>query len=116
VGIEWLVNEEEQAWQEAQSNGKPLLVDVYADWCAACVELDEKTWVVGNVVERTGEFVRLKLDFTKETPWVKEMKEKYKITGMPTVILHDAAGQEVTRFTGFKPAKDFVALLDQHNL
>ncbi len=116
AGIEWLVNEEEQAWSLARNEGKPLLVDVYADWCAACVELDEKTWVKNDVVQRTGEFVRLKLDFTKETPWVEEMKSKYRITGMPTVIVHDETGQEVTRFTGFKPARDFIALLDQHNL
>lgn len=115
-GIEWMVNKEEQAWEQARTEGKPLLVDVYADWCAACVELDEKTWVVRDVMNRTGGYVRLKLDFTKETPWVNEMKSKYKITGMPTVILHDASGQEVTRFTGFKPAKEFVALLDEHNL
>ena len=35
---------------------------------------------------------------------------------MPTVILFNPAGEEVTRFTGFKPADDFVALLDQHQL
>ncbi len=114
--IEWLINEEDQAWQLAKQEGKPLLVDVYADWCAACVELDEKTWIAKDVVNRTDEFVRLKLDFTKETPWVEEMKSKYKITGMPTVILHSSTGQELTRFTGFKPAKDFLALLDEHNL
>lgn len=113
--LEWRVNEEEQALAEAEASGKPVLIDVYADWCVACVELDEKTWVVPSVQERVDEFVRLKLDFTKETPWVTEMKKKYRITGMPTVILRND-GQEVTRFTGFKPADDFIALLDQYNL
>ncbi len=114
--VTWLVNKEEQAWADAKSGGKPVLVDVYADWCVACVELDEKTYTVPKVVDRVGNFVRLKLDFTKETPWVKEMKTKYRITGMPTVILYNPAGEEVTRFTGFKPADAFVALLDQHQL
>jgi thiol:disulfide interchange protein DsbD len=114
--MSWLVNEEEKALADAASAKKPLLVDVYADWCVACVELDEKTYSVAKVQQRTADFVRLKLDFTKETPWVKEMKQKYKITGMPTVILYDPSGAEVTRFTGFKPAGDFVALLDKKGL
>ncbi len=114
--MEWLVNDEETALATAQSSGQPMIIDVYADWCVACVELDEKTWVVPQVISRLDNFVRLKLDFTKETPWVKEMKAKYQITGMPTVILFDPSGQEMTRFTGFKSSTDFLKLLDQHNL
>jgi len=113
--LEWMVNKEEQAIDHAVSSGKPVLIDVYADWCVACVELDEKTWVVPAVQQRVDDFVRLKLDFTKETPWVAEMKKKYKITGMPTVILQEGE-REITRFTGFKPAEEFIALLDRHNL
>jgi thiol:disulfide interchange protein DsbD len=110
------VNKEPEAWAAAKDQSKPLLVDVYADWCVACKELDEKTYVVPNVVQRTGNFVRLKLDFTKQNAWVEDMKKKYKITGMPTVMLFDPSGEEIARFTGFKSADDFVAVLDQHNL
>lgn len=111
----WMVNKEESALKEAESSGKPLIIDVYADWCVACVELDEKTWIVPDVQKRLDGFVRLKLDFTKETGWVSEMKQKYKITGMPTVILLES-GAEVARFTGFKPANEFLSLLDEHSL
>jgi len=113
--LEWMINQEEEAISLSSASGKPVLIDVYADWCVACVELDEKTWIVPNVQSRVDDFVRLKLDFTKETPWVSEMKKKYKITGMPTVILQDGE-REITRFTGFKTADKFIALLDQHNL
>jgi thiol:disulfide interchange protein DsbD len=115
-GVTWQINQEEQALAASKDQGKPLVIDVYADWCVACVELDEKTYVVPNVMHRLDNFVRLKLDFTKQTPWVEEMKQKYNITGMPTVMLFDPSGSELARFTGFKSAKDFVALLDQHNL
>ncbi len=114
--MSWLVNKEQDAVSQAQTEGKPLLVDVYADWCVTCVELDEKTYSVGKVMQRVDNFVRLKLDFTKETAWVKEMKHKYKITGMPTVILYDPTGEEVARFTGYKPPDEFIAFLDQHSL
>jgi thiol:disulfide interchange protein DsbD len=114
--MEWLVNEEEAALESAASSGKPMIIDVYADWCVACVELDEKTWIVPDVQKRLDGFVRLKLDFTKETGWVSEMKKKYKITGMPTVILLESGGDEKSRFTGFKPANEFLSLLDENNL
>ncbi|MCC6476513.1 thioredoxin family protein [bacterium] len=114
--MEWAVNKEEAALEAAQSSGKPLIIDVYADWCVACVELDEKTWIVPDVQKRLDGFVRLKLDFTKETEWVSEMKKKYKITGMPTVILKESGGEEITRFTGFKPSGEFLSLLDEHSL
>ena len=112
----WLINTEEEAVAQARDEGRPLLVDVYADWCVACVELDEKTYSTDRVASRVGDFVRLKLDFTKESAWVKEMKQKYKITGMPTVILYDPTGEEVARFTGFKPPDQFLAFLDQNSL
>jgi thiol:disulfide interchange protein DsbD len=114
--VSWMVNEEEKALELARNESKPMIVDVYADWCVACVELDKKTYSVPRVAERVDHFVRLKLDFTKETPWVKEMKRKYQITGMPTVILFAPSGDELGRFTGFKPPKDFLSFLDQHSL
>jgi len=114
--MEWIVNDEERALELAASEGKPLIMDFYADWCVACVELDEKTWNKPDVVNRLEDFVRLKFDFTRETEWAKEMKRKYEITGMPTVILFGESGEEVARFAGFLPPSDFIALLNQHNL
>jgi thiol:disulfide interchange protein DsbD len=114
--VEWTVNNETEAVEQALEQGKPLVIDVYADWCVACVELDEKTYIVPEVIDRLDGFVRLKLDFTQETEWVKEMKKKYKITGMPTVIFINETGEELSRFTGFKPADEFVKMLDKHNL
>ena len=116
AGVEWIINDEERALADASAGGKPMIVDVYADWCAACVELDHKTYNRPEVVSRLDDFVRLKLDFTRETEWAKEMKRKYQISGMPTVILYDPAGEEITRFTGFKSGRDLLALLDRHSL
>lgn len=116
VEVEWLINEEQAALAEAQREGKPVLIDFYADWCVACKELDHKTWTSPDVTRRVDDFVRLKFDFTRQTPWVSEIMEKYKITGMPTVILMNASGEEVARFTGFKSPGDFLSLLDRHKL
>jgi thioredoxin-related protein len=47
---------------------------------------------------------------------VEEMKRKYEITGMPTVIFLDPSGEEITRFTGFKTASDLLAMMDDSGL
>ncbi|RPH93266.1 hypothetical protein EHM69_10725, partial [candidate division KSB1 bacterium] len=116
ASVQWIVNDEIRALTDAETQGKPMIVDVYADWCAACVELDHKTYNKPEVVSRLEPFIRLKLDFTHENEWVREMKKKYQITGMPTVILYDPSGGELTRFTGFKSASGFIALLDRNKL
>ncbi|MFH1010450.1 MAG: cytochrome c biogenesis protein CcdA [bacterium] len=116
TSISWQVNREVEVLAQAGSEGKPVLVDVYADWCVACKELDEKTYVVPDVKRRLEDFLLLKLDFTRSSPWVEQMKRKYAITGMPTVIFLDSSGEEIVRFTGFKSAGDFLALMDEHSL
>jgi thiol:disulfide interchange protein DsbD len=114
--VAWQVNKEPEVLAKALREDKSILIDVYADWCVACKELDEKTYIVPEVAERLKNFALLKLDFTRSSPWAEEMKRKYEITGMPTVIFLDPSGEEITRFTGFKSAGDFLALMDTHNL
>lgn len=40
----WLEQDLEAALAQAKATGRPVLVDTYADWCAQCKELDDKTW------------------------------------------------------------------------
>jgi len=85
--IAWL-HDEKAALQLAQSTGKPILVDFFADWCAACKELDESTFsdptVKQTVMDR---FVPLKVNGTEETDEVTRLYEKYGVPGLPTVLM-----------------------------
>lgn len=108
----WMVNKESEALAKARSEGKPVIIDFYADWCAACVELDEKTWPDPAVVAKFSQVVPLKMDFTRNNAWAKLMMEKYHITGMPTVIVLGPNGEEKGRFTGYKSPERFIEFLD----
>ncbi|MCX7835812.1 MAG: protein-disulfide reductase DsbD [bacterium] len=108
----WKINQEEQVFNSAKQNNKRILIDFYADWCAACVELDHYTWVDPKVQSAVSDYELLKFDFTKQSQQTKELMKKYNILGLPTVLVLDPNGKELSRFTGFKSANEFLTWLE----
>jgi thiol:disulfide interchange protein DsbD len=109
--ITWLTNEKE-AREKANAEGKPLMVDFGATWCTACKELEHQTFIDASVRTEAQHFVALHIDATDdEDKTVNELKDKYKVVGLPTVIMFDRGGNEVVRFTEFvKPDKFYAAM------
>ncbi len=109
-GPTWRMNDE-GALEEARAAGRPAIQDFYADWCTACVELDEKTWSDPAVIAEAGRFLALKMDFTRRDEFSRAATSRYAVRGMPTVIFYDSDGHEVTRFFGFKGPREVLALM-----
>jgi len=109
----WMVNDEAAAFAQAAFENKPLMMDFYADWCIACVELDHKTYNQPEVLSRAEKFVALKMDFTRQDDWSKQMTDKYGVKGMPTVIFFGPDGKEIERFVGFKDAPSVTQIMDR---
>jgi len=109
--IAWLTNEPE-AVAKAQAEGKPMLIDFGASWCTACKELEHQTFPDPNVRAEAQRFVALRVDATDdEDEEVIRLKDKYKVVGLPTVIMLDKNGKEVVRFNEFvKPDKFYEAM------
>jgi thiol:disulfide interchange protein DsbD len=112
AGLNWLPSDDD-ALAQAQQSGQPVLVDFYADWCPACRELDEKTWVHPDVANELKRFVLVKLDFTKASPELAAKQSKYGVQGLPTVILMDSKGEEINRFSGFRGPEEVLEMLKQ---
>jgi len=99
------------ALKKSATDNKFVILDFYADWCAACKELDEYTWENEKVKENLkANYIMLKLDFTKATKQGKELQIKYGVKGLPTVIFVDSNGKELTRFVGFIKAYKFLEI------
>jgi len=99
------------ALSKAKKDNKLVILDFYADWCAACKELDEYTWKNDKVKENLKEnYIMLKLDFTKASKEGKELQLKYNVKGLPTVIFLNQEGKELTRFVGFVKAEKFLQI------
>jgi thiol:disulfide interchange protein DsbD len=93
-GLAWIQSEPE-GLALARSQGRPVLLDFWADWCTACKELDRTAWSDPRVQAEASRFVAVKLDGTAESAPFQAAFEKYRVAGMPTVILIDAQGREL---------------------
>ncbi len=107
--LPWLTTEA-AAIQQGTSEKKPVLLDFYADWCAACKELDQYVYPHKLFLEEGSRFVLAKIDGTTEPPEVEALYAKYKIQGLPTVIFIDSDGKvrEDLTITGFMQPAEFV--------
>ncbi len=109
-GLLWRADEE-VALNEAVSNGRPVLIDFTADWCAACHELDRNTWSDPAVAKELSEFVLLRFDMTAKNDFTAALGERWKVKGLPTVIVLDSSGRESDRFFGFHPPEEVLPML-----
>ncbi|MEH8177328.1 protein-disulfide reductase DsbD [Aeromonas veronii] len=89
--------------QLAATRGKPVLLDLYADWCVACKEFEHKTFSDPAVRKRFGQMVLLQADVTANDDADIELLNSLNVLGLPTLIFFDREGKELTgqRVTGF---------------
>jgi thiol:disulfide interchange protein DsbD len=117
------LDSEEAATALAKAERRPLLVDFTADWCIACGKLARLTFADPRVRKRAGPFVGLKIDLSvsQELPDAEQerleargeqIKKRYKVVGLPTVLVYDSQGKERVRLTDFVDADEFLKLLD----
>ncbi len=82
-----------QELADAAKNHKPVLIDVRADWCAACLELEEKTFATEGFAKLGEQFVLLRVDATQSTPEVDAIRDQYQLVGLPTLIFISPNGK-----------------------
>ncbi|MEH8129213.1 protein-disulfide reductase DsbD [Aeromonas veronii] len=101
--------------QLAAARGKPVLLDLYADWCVACKEFEHKTFSDPAVRARFGQMVLLQADVTANDDADIELLNSLNVLGLPTLIFFDREGKELTgqRITGFMGPAEFLGKLDQ---
>jgi thiol:disulfide interchange protein DsbD len=105
----WMEQDLEGALKKAKAEHKLVLVDIYAEWCAQCKELDEKTWPDADVkawIEKNA--VPVRIDTDKRRP---DLAKKLEIRSYPSVILLDGDGREVRRSLGFQKPETMLKFL-----
>ena len=99
----------EQKLAAANAEGKSVMVDLYADWCVACKEFEKYTFVDPAVIDALSNTVWMQIDLTDNTPTNLAFQDAFDVLGLPTILLFDEAGNELTkaRVTGFMKAEPF---------
>ena len=107
------LDELQQEVEKSAEAGKPVLVDLFAEWCVACKEFEHITFADGEVKSLMAQFTLIKIDVTHATEQDQQLLDHFQVLGLPTLLLFDKNGSELTqsRITGFMGPKDFSAHL-----
>ncbi len=85
----------DEALAKAAAEGKPVMIDFFADWCLPCKELEHNTFSDPRVVAAAKGWVLLKADLTREgTEEVARLRQRWGIKGVPTVVFLGPDGKE----------------------
>lgn len=91
-------NNVDEAFALAKKENKPLLIDVYGVWCPPCNVLEETVFNQPEFKKEAQGFVLLKVDADLKSAW--EIKSRYGIKYLPTVIYATPDQEEISRFVG----------------
>jgi thiol:disulfide interchange protein DsbD len=108
----------QQLDEALRSAGRPVVLDVYADWCVSCKEMEHLTFRDPAVRPRLERALLLQADVTADTADAKALMRRFGLFGPPAVLFFDANGTEVagTRTIGFEASEAFSRRLDAAQL
>lgn len=79
----------------AKASGKPAVVDYYADWCTACLEMEHSTFKDAKVKAKLSNRTLIQADLTNNDDAEKLLK-RAGLFGPPGILFFDKSGQELT--------------------
>jgi len=102
----------------AAADGRPVMLDFYADWCVSCKEMERFTFSNAEVAARLSGALLLKADVTANNEGHRALLRRFKLFGPPGTLFFDRTGQEIAaaRVVGFQSAERFGQTLGRAGL
>ncbi len=106
----------------AKEQGKPVVMDFYADWCGWCKKMEAEVFTDGEVAEKLKKSyiaVRIHTDtnpgetinYKNHVLTKQEFAMMLGVQGLPTVVFMDRDGNLITKIPGFVNKGMFLSLL-----
>ncbi len=94
---------------QARTEGRPLMLDFYADWCISCKEMERYTFSDPGVQQVLSQAVLVKADVTANDDDAKALLRRYGLIGPPAILFFTPEGEERRpyRLVGFLEAERF---------
>jgi len=97
----------------ANTQGKTVMLDFYADWCVSCKEMEKFTFIDPKVKAALANTITLQVDVTANDDYDKAMLKRFRLFGPPGIIFFDKYGSEIadSRVIGFQDKDKFLLSL-----
>lgn len=113
-------------YAKALKEKKPIVIDLYTDWCHWCKVMEEKTFndpAIKKVLNSKFVFIQVNPETSKETITfshengefkgsVAEFTQALGVSGYPSMVFMDKNGKVVTMMPGYIPKETFSPLLN----
>lgn len=100
---------------KAKAENKPVILDVYANWCVSCRQMDKEVFENETVLNKLRDVQLLRLDLSRQTKDSEALQKELGIIGPPMVIFFGLDGKEAKsyRLAGKPKSSNFIDLVTQ---
>jgi len=82
------------ALEAPAAGGRPILLDLYADWCVSCKVMERSVFPRPEVAAQLAQFRLLKADLTRNTAEDKALLDAFGLFGPPGMVFFSPDGNE----------------------
>lgn len=92
---------------QAGREQRPVIVDVFADWCVSCVEMERKVLVLPETQALLAPGLRIKFDITDTTEAQLAWMQRQHLIGPPAFLFWNAQGRQQPGLIGESSRETF---------
>ena len=114
IGIQW-GNNLDSALTIASNLNKIIMIDFMAEWCPPCQKMDKKTFSNINIINKSNEFIPVRIDVDKQQNIAEEYNgnaRKYGGIGIPNILFLDKEKNVIRHVVGFHDVYELIGIMD----
>jgi len=103
------------ALRVATAQGRPVMLDYYADWCVSCKEMERYTFSDASVQAALAGTLLLQTDVTANDAEDQELLKRFNLFGPPAILFFGPDGRERPnyRVVGYMKAQRFREVVEK---